>query len=654
MLNLVPRPKEISEVGKDFVLRGAITIVDCARSKDASVEQLAECVKSRTGRSPKVVTSLLSARCSPRIILRVEPDHPDLPSAEAYQLSVDGDITITGRTAAGVFYGVQGLKMILRKARGKVSGALIRDWPDYSERILMYDFARQQHVRLGYLEQVLTRAAELKYNKFMCYLEGRFAFQSHPHLGPKGAMTADDVRHLERVAKRLHIELVPQFNALAHNEIILSNPLYKDLAEDEANPYQICASNPDSMRLIRDLTTEMAAIFPSSLFHAGGDETAQLGQCPACAKSAQTLGPGGLYARHYLSVIRHLKQLGKTVALWGDMILHHREIANLLPKDVVIYDWHYTGTSPDSVAFFLRKGFPVTVCPSDSSFWAGTVPYDTPTENILRFLPDAYRLGARSMCMTVWEMYRGNFMQNNWYPVALAADTAWNTVSARFTAAHLTSFQRRFCETLLGTSQRTFFDCLRLVAHGDSERVETLPIFSVLFRRAFFTDPDPFFLYLRFTRDIGPRERLAWNRFLRKADRLVKQTQRDARLNRDITEMLDVPVLMLHAACRRITGLQVASEIYRRLYARQSKLRPSTVQRGLARCRSLVEGLAADCEALERRLEEAHRKYGSPWEDVLQMRRHAAHFRTYARYIGYHESHFAKGVPLVQPGALYL
>ena len=54
-----------------------------------------------------------------------------------------------------------------------------------------------------------------------------------------------------------------------------------------------------------------------------------------------------------------------------------------------------------------------------------------------------------------------------------------------------------------------------------------------------------------------------------------------------------------------------------------------------------------------RRLTETHAKYGSPWEDILQMRRHAAHLRTYARYIRHHERGFEKGIPLAEPAALY-
>jgi len=654
MLNLVPRPKEISESGADFALKGAITIVDRARAKDAAVAQLVEALKRKTRRTPKVTRAARSPRAGRFIVLQVDPANPSLNTAESYLLSIDRNITVTGRDAAGLFYGVQTLRQILRKSNGILPGTLIRDWPDYTERILMYDLARQQHVRIDYLSSVFARAAELKYNKLMLYLEGRFAFPSHPLIGPKGSMTPAQARQLERTAKSLHIELIPQFNCLGHNEIVLGNPLYAHLAEDQASPYQLCASNPESVKLVKQLTTDMARAFHSPMFHAGGDETGQLGRCQKCAKSAQKLGPAALYARYYLKVIEHVKSLGKTVAIWGDEMLRYRELADLLPKDVVIYDWHYSGSSPQTVKFFRDKGFPVTVCPSASAFSAGTVPYDRPTENVLTFLPDAYHLGVRSMCMTVWEMYRGSFMQNNWYPVALAADTAWNTLHAQLTTGHLRSFQRRFCRVFLGSTNTTFFDYLRLVAHGDGDVFKSLLAHTAHFRRAFFTDPDPFFLYLRFGRDLKARQKQAWGRFFRKAERLLGQAGREATHSSDMLDMVDLPMLVLKAAYRRITSIQAASEIYRKLYVKQRTRRPSTVRRGLTRCRQLVEGCATDCETLEKRLLAAHEQYGSPWEDVLQMRRHAAHFRTYARYIRYHEQSFDKGVPLVEPSALYL
>jgi len=653
MLNLVPRPKEVSETGADFATKGDIAVIDRVGLRDASVEQVVDALNNKRNVTAKVLRRKTLPKSGKYVVLQTDPENPRLTKPQSYEISIDASVTITGRDPAGLFYGVQTFKQILCMSGKVIPGTLIRDWPDYTERILMYDFARQQHVRMDFMKEVLTRLAELKYNKFICYLEGRFAFKSHPTIGPRGAMTPSQVRELESFAKRLHIEIVPHFNCLGHDEILLNNPLYKHLAEDEWEPAQFCPSNPKALRLIKDLTRDIAQAFSSELFHVGGNGASQLGLCHKCAKAVERKGPAALYSRHYLKIFDHLKNLGKKPVMWADELLVHREVAELFPKDVIIYDRHYNGSSPETVRFLVEQGFSVTVCPSGSAYKSGTVSYDIPTRNILTFLPDAYRLGVRSFCITMWELYHGNCMQNGWYPVALAADAAWDTVHAKLSTGHLRSFQRRFSHAILGTTKTSFFDYLRLLAHGEGDLYRTMLAYSSEFRRAFFSDPDPFFLYLRLSRDLKTKDKQRWSRFFRKAKRLLAKAKGEAKSGKELFEMLDFPLMMLHAGYRRVTGIQAASDLYRKLYTKQSTLQPATIRRGLARCRQLIDGCASDCETLEKRLVAIHRDYGAHWGDVLQMRRHAAHFKTYARYIRHHERGIGKGVSLVEPSALY-
>jgi hypothetical protein len=95
--------------------------------------------------------------------------------------------------------------------------------------------------------------------------------------------------------------------------------------------------------------------------------------CPRCGG----LDKAELFAGEVRAVRDHLAAAGRSLWIWGDRLLDgrttglgeweasynstHRAV-DLIPRDVVICDWHYERPEPTPV-YFAMKGFPVVACP---------------------------------------------------------------------------------------------------------------------------------------------------------------------------------------------------------------------------------------------------------------------------------------------------
>lgn len=116
-------------------------------------------------------------------------------------------------------------------------------------------------------------------------------------------------------------------------------------------------------------------VFEATGFHAGMDEVFYIGddKCPRCSGRDKA----ELFAGEVRTIRNHLVQKDRELWIWGDRLLDekstglgmweasmnntHRAI-DMIPKDVVICDWHYQRAVPTAV-YFAMKGFNVVTCP---------------------------------------------------------------------------------------------------------------------------------------------------------------------------------------------------------------------------------------------------------------------------------------------------
>lgn len=363
---------------------------------------------------------------------------------QGYRLEVAPDgVRITGWGEPGLYFGTRTLLQLLDG--GRIPACRIEDWPDYQYRMVHYDLAREVTCNLAYLKTLVDRLSAFKINMMDLYFENRFRFRKHPLISPPGVMTAEQAKELDDYAKRRFVELVPQVNCLGHLENALVVKEYRHLAEDPDHPYCICPLHPETPRFIQDLIEEMSAPFSSKFFHMGGDEADQMGTCPKCSEWVKKRSKSELFAMHYGRVHEMIRKLGKRTMMWGDMLLAHPEAADLLPKDIVIFDWHYGESSAETVKFFTGRGFPVLACPAMSGFGRTAAPFKHAQNNIWTFIGQGKEGGAIGECTCAWELRLGHLFDNDYFGIILSSDRAWNLAGCR-----LDDFNRRFCKVFYG------------------------------------------------------------------------------------------------------------------------------------------------------------------------------------------------------------
>jgi len=214
-----------------------------------------------------------------------------------------------------------------------------------------------------------------------------FAYQSHPELGDANALDAGAVKQLLKACRESGVKLIPQLNCLGHQSWAKNTAaLLKKHPEFDETPYvpadnkgiycrEWCPLHPDLHKIVFALMDELADACEAEAFHCGMDEVFLLGdpKCPRCAgKDKAQLFAGEVKLLH-----DHLSEKKRTMWMWGDRFLDGKAThigkweasetgthpaIDLVPKDIVICDWHYD-KAPETPRHFASKGFSVVACP---------------------------------------------------------------------------------------------------------------------------------------------------------------------------------------------------------------------------------------------------------------------------------------------------
>jgi hypothetical protein len=231
-------------------------------------------------------------------------------------------------------------------------------------------------------------------NTLVLRVDYRYRFRSRPELRDEEALTKSDVRKIVKACRKGGIRLIPQINLLGHQswqtklgKLLEVYPQFDETPSIELpvtykwpNPDGLycksyCPLHPEVHSVVFEVVDELIKVFKADAFHAGMDEVFFIGmdRCPRCRGRDRA----GLFAAEVNHIRNHLAQSGVELWIWGDRLLDgattgigeweasmnstHRAI-DLIPKDVVINDWHYERADP-TAAYFATKGFTVVTCP---------------------------------------------------------------------------------------------------------------------------------------------------------------------------------------------------------------------------------------------------------------------------------------------------
>jgi hypothetical protein len=222
----------------------------------------------------------------------------------------------------------------------------------------------------------------------------QYQWKSHPELADEGALSEQEVKAIVRACRSAGIELIPKMNMLGHQSGgTRLFPLLSQYPELDETPHvqmpeeykwpnpdglyckSYCPLHPKLHPIIFALMDELVEVCEASKLHVGMDEVFYIAddQCPRCAGK----DPAALYAGEVTAIRNHLASNGIEMWMWADRFLDgkttglgmweasmnntHRAI-DMVPKDIVMCDWHYVN-APPTLAYFATKGFRVLACP---------------------------------------------------------------------------------------------------------------------------------------------------------------------------------------------------------------------------------------------------------------------------------------------------
>lgn len=349
---------------------------------------------------------------------------------EAYALKITNDgVYIYASDKAGAYYGAVTFKTILmqsKKENGKaiLNTLVIEDAPDNAYRGLMLDCCRH-YFDVDTVKSMLENMAFLKLNKFHWHLSEDQGFRIESKLFPelneigserhsrrltnktlgfesdgeiyKHYYTQDEIKDIVEFAAKRNIEVIPEIDLPGHTMAMLASipSLSCDGEKREVTDVAgisdaiLCAGNEETFEFLDKLLGEVCALFPSPVFHIGGDEAFKgykiWEKCDKCQARKNELGlkdEKALQVWFMNCVCEILKKYGKTPVAWDDCmsddldgsiagqlwrqnavsVIKHQSLKRdivLSPTMYFYFDWKYSITPLKKVYKFnkYKMGF---------------------------------------------------------------------------------------------------------------------------------------------------------------------------------------------------------------------------------------------------------------------------------------------------------
>ncbi|MBN1791913.1 MAG: family 20 glycosylhydrolase [Bacteroidales bacterium] len=231
-------------------------------------------------------------------------------------------------------------------------------------------------------------------NTLILRVDFGYQYTSHPELKDEIALSDKEVKKIVNACRKHDIRLIPQINLLGHQSWAGKvNKLLQVYPEFDETPHvkmpenyqwpnadglyckSYCPLHPGVHAVVFDLVDEICAVFEADAFHAGMDEVFYIGSdsCERC----QGRDKAELFAGEVTAIRNHLARKNRQLWIWGDRLIDGKttgmgmweasynttyKAVDLIPKDVMICDWHYERADQTPV-YFAMKGFHVVTCP---------------------------------------------------------------------------------------------------------------------------------------------------------------------------------------------------------------------------------------------------------------------------------------------------
>jgi len=245
-----------------------------------------------------------------------------------------------------------------------------------------------------FVKFITEELAPRKVNTLILRVDYDYQYESHPELADTAALSKADVKKLVAAAKQGGIRIIPQVNLLGHqswanktNKLLAVYPQFDETPEvkmpakyvwpnaDNLYCKSYCPLHPEVHKVLFDIIDEICNVFETDAFHAGMDEVFYLGsdKCPRCSGRDKA----ELFAGEVTVLRNHLAEKNRQLWIWGDRLIDGKTTGigeweasynntyraiDMVPKDIMICDWHYE-RADKTPAYFAIKGLNVITCP---------------------------------------------------------------------------------------------------------------------------------------------------------------------------------------------------------------------------------------------------------------------------------------------------
>ena len=213
------------------------------------------------------------------------------------------------------------------------------------------DLARQKE-NPEYIKNYAHFIKNCGYNTLFLYLENVVRTESTKFFSVSDTYSLEEMAEIVNYVEGIGLDVIPCFEVLPHMEKFLKYEELEHLAEcpngknkrfDDGlkNGTCACVSNPALKDFVAKYVSEVSAIFHSKYIHMGLDEVFEFAECERCKAELQKgKTKEDLFAEYTLFCHSLVKSLGKRMMI-SDDFFEYFDIADRLPKDVIITSWSY-------------------------------------------------------------------------------------------------------------------------------------------------------------------------------------------------------------------------------------------------------------------------------------------------------------------------
>ena len=367
---IVPLPDKIDGIkSADFVLSSdcLINYPTGNRDMERNAMMMSQYVEELTGLHLSTRPTVNPRDNMGNITLLVDPR---ATSDEGYNILVTSrGVEISGKTAAGVFHGIQALRKSLPVDNGltaiKLPAAQISGQPRFGYRGMHLDCVRH-FFSVQTVKRYIDIMALHGMNRLHWHLTDdqgwRIEIKKYPRLTEVGGWrngttlghnspvndgiryggyySQEEIRDIVRYAAERYITIIPEVDMPGH--MLGALTAYPQLG-CTGGPYEVwglwgvsdeilCAGNGQTLTFVKDVLDEVMQLFPGQYIHIGGDEAPRVRwqQCPRCQERIRQLGlhqaTGSQSAEALLQgwftsqVQQHLARHGRRIIGWDELL----------------------------------------------------------------------------------------------------------------------------------------------------------------------------------------------------------------------------------------------------------------------------------------------------------------------------------------------